>query len=116
MAKRQQREFCGRWGVSVTDTDYDAGYCTNCNHELPQRPMPKVSTRLRSLLEQRMPRLVKASKEANRRAQKFQAFDVDEVMARHSRLIELAVNRGYSVKALTGLVRAAEDAWQLNHT
>jgi hypothetical protein len=62
-----------------------------------------------------MPQLVKASKEAKRRTQKFQAFDVDEVMARHARLIELAARRGYSVKALTGLVRAAEDAWQMNH-
>lgn len=59
-----------------------------------------------------MPKLVKASKEAKGRT-KFQAFNVDEVMARHSRLIELAINRGYSVKALTGLVRAAEDARQL---
>lgn len=115
MTKRRQREFCGRCGVSVTNADHDAGYCANCNHPLPQHPMPKVSTRLRSLLEQRMPRLVKASKEAKPRTQKFQAFDVDEVMARHSRLIELAVNRGYSVRALTGLVRAAEDAYQLNH-
>lgn len=62
--------------------------------------------------QKRMPKLVKA-REAKCRTQKFQAFDVDEVMARHLRLIENAINRGYSVKALTGLVRAAEDAYQL---
>lgn len=70
--------------------------------------MPKVSTRLMRLLQKRMPKV-----ESKRGTSKFQAFDVDEVMARHQRLIELAINRGYSVKALTGLVRAAEDAYQL---
>ena len=112
MANKTRREHCKRCKVEVTAADHEAGQCTNCSFDLPQRPMPRVRTKLRALLQKRMPKLVKA-REAKRHTQKFQAFDVDEVMARHARLIQLAANRGYSVKALTGLVRSAEDAYQL---
>lgn len=109
MANKTHREHCKRCKVEVTAADHEAGQCTDCGYELPQRPMPKVRTKLRTLLQKRMPKLTKA-RDA-RRTQKLQ--DVDEVLARHARLIELAARRGYSVKALTGLVRAAEDAYQL---
>lgn len=116
MATRQQREICRRCKAEITVADFSAGECTQCRDELPLRPMPRVRSRLGTLLRERMPKILKDREaKAKRRPAKFQGFDVDTMLARHARLIELAINRGYSVKALTGLVRAAEDAWQLNH-
>lgn len=87
MTNTEQRDFCGKCGASITETDKEAGYCTQCKAPIAESLSQSLLSSLLSL----------------------------KVRKRHGRLIQLAAKRGYSMKALTALVRSAEDAYQLAH-
>jgi NADH pyrophosphatase NudC (nudix superfamily) len=46
-----KRNFCSNCGAEITETDVEAGYCTQCKEPISPEPLPLIHALLRSLRE-----------------------------------------------------------------